>query len=801
MKIFALILLFLSAVFGQPVPGRYVIELAGDPAAISTVRQGSSSRLAARTAGFAAARASVRQQQSAARREVASRGGAVINSLDTVINGLVVNIPEERAAELAQIPGVVRVHPVDRVLPFLDHALGVHHVPAAWAALPLGQNSAGAGMKIAMIDTGIDVNHPAFSAPLPALEGYPRVFDPADVKFTNAKIIVARNYTSLLPDGGDPDADDHEGHGTGTAMAAAGGPVVSPYGQLSGVAPAAYLGNYKVLDSAGSTSDVVAKAIDDAVADGMDVINLSLGGYVYAYRQVAATALGIAAMEAATRAGVLVVVAAGNSGPGPTTLGDYGSAADVITLGAIMNDRWLADAVKISGADPYPAVPGTGANPGAAVAGTLFDVANLDPSGLACSPLSAGSVSGLIVLVQRGDCPFANKINDVAAGGAAGILIYNVDGGAPFSYAGQLVGAATLPTLFITQGTGADLKQRVAHNPAVQVTMDFVNATAFAARTDVTAFSSRGPNLGSALKPDLVAVGDEFVTATERSYPQGELYSPDGLINTAGTSFSAPLAAGAAALLKAARPGLTQQQYRSLLINSASPANTDAQMPATVAQAGAGVMNVAAAVSGTIAAYPTALNFGTASGAVSRRLSLTLFNVGTTDDTYTISVVPLGSGPAPTVSTDTFHLNPDGSLPVSVSWNAENLTPGEYQGFLRVSGTAGGTVASIPYWFGVPGPDPVAISVLHQEFAAAARSTVRQAIVFRVTDAAGLPYGGRVQPSVKVSNAGGGGTLRDFYNPGDIPGTYAVDVRTGTSTMQLEITAGNLTRTVTIGVN
>ena len=102
-------------------------------------------------------------------------------------------------------------------------------------------------MKIALIDSGIDANHPAFSASLPALSGFPKVLYATDSLSTNSKIIVARNYTRLLPDGGEPDAGDHDGHGTGTAMAAAGGPVVSPYGPMSGVAPAAYIGNYKVL--------------------------------------------------------------------------------------------------------------------------------------------------------------------------------------------------------------------------------------------------------------------------------------------------------------------------------------------------------------------------------------------------------------------------------------------------------------------------------------------------------------------------------------------------------------------------
>src|SRR5690242_5212321 len=120
----AIILIWLAAAAAaQQVPNRYVVELAGDPAAVPAVRQGS--RLAARAAGFPAIRAAVRQAQSRARQAVATRGGRVIESMDTVINALVVAIPDARASELEQIPGVTRIHPVDRIQPLLNHALAI----------------------------------------------------------------------------------------------------------------------------------------------------------------------------------------------------------------------------------------------------------------------------------------------------------------------------------------------------------------------------------------------------------------------------------------------------------------------------------------------------------------------------------------------------------------------------------------------------------------------------------------------------------------------------------------------------
>src|ERR1035441_2217159 len=266
MKTILFLLLAASATFAQVVPGRYILELSGDPATVAAIQQGA--RPGALTTPIAARRTAVPQSQASARAAVAAHGGTVIESLDTVFNGLIVSIADARAAELLQIPGAVKLHAVRRVQPLLNHALPLHKVPDAWNLLPLGQNGAGAGMKIGMIDTGGRGNNPAFSAPLPPVDGFPKVLFPSDTRFTNAKVIVAKNYTTLLPDGGEPDADDRDGHGTGTSLAAAGGAASTPYGPLSGVAPQAYIGNYKVLDSNGGTSDVIAKNSTTLLPDG-----------------------------------------------------------------------------------------------------------------------------------------------------------------------------------------------------------------------------------------------------------------------------------------------------------------------------------------------------------------------------------------------------------------------------------------------------------------------------------------------------------------------------------------------------
>src|SRR5579871_20772 len=797
MKSVLLLCVFSAAVCGQVVPGRYIVELSGDPAAAAVTKQGA--RFAARDARFASRRAAVRQSQAAARRLVASHGGKVMESVDTVLNALLVSIPDDRAPELMKIPGVIALHPVRRVKPLLDHALPLHKVPDVWATLPLGQNSAGAGIKIAMVDSGIDVNNPAFGTPLPALSGFPQALNSSDLQYTNAKIIVAKNYTTLLPDGGEPDANDRSGHGTGTAMAAAGGPAASPYGPIIGVAPAAYVGNYKVLDSLGATFDVIVKAVDDAVADGMDVINLSLGGIITSYSDANLEDPVNAALEAATAAGVIVTVAAGNNGPGASTLANFATPPDVIAVGAIRNDRTLGYGITTDGVAPYHAYLGNGADPGQAVSGPLLDVASLDPSALACSPLPNGSASGMVVLVLRGICTFESKINNVAAGGGVVVIIYNNGTTSPFGNGAQSVGAATLPTMFMTQADGADLKARLAAAPGLSVTLQFAQPVAFSQSTDLTSFSSRGPSVTSALKPDLLAVGQDLITAGQNTFPSGELYSPTGFVYSAGTSYSAPLTAGAAAILKAARPGLTMAQYRSLLVNSATPATSAPGKPATVSQAGAGVLNVFAAMNGTVTAYPTALNFSANSQAgPNPSLNLVLSNVGSVTDTFTLTVSPTGASPAPALSTTSLQLDPNQVRQVLLQLNTAGLQPGEYQGTVQVMGAANPSAITIPYWFAVPGTTPAGISVLYSDLVDSAGATSTNAIIFRVVDVAGLPFGGFPQPSAHVS--AGGGTVSSIYRVGTIPGTYAVDIRAGTSNMQVDITAGDVTQSVIIPV-
>ena len=172
MKRIGLVWLWAAAATAQVVPDHFIVELEGAPAARNAAR-----------------RATVRQQQLEARRAVEQQGARVLLSVDTVANALVVHMPRSGAQRLAAMRGVVRVHPVLEYELLLDRALPLQRVPDAWTAIG-GETNAGAGVKIAIIDTGIDPAHPGFQEPALALPaGFPR----GRKEYTNNKIIVARS--------------------------------------------------------------------------------------------------------------------------------------------------------------------------------------------------------------------------------------------------------------------------------------------------------------------------------------------------------------------------------------------------------------------------------------------------------------------------------------------------------------------------------------------------------------------------------------------------------------------------------
>ncbi len=792
---FSLLLICTFLAHAAIVPNRYIVELTTEPIADRLSAGGALISLS--SVAVVSHRARIQREQAQLRVGLKQAGAQVLESLDTVANALLVQTTDENPQPWANLPNVLRVTPVHTVPLLLDRAVVVNRIVDAWAQLG-GPANAGRGMKVAILDTGVDIGHPGFqNSPLTIPDGFPLVNADSDTVYTNNKVIVARSYVSLLPHR-DPDisARDHVGHGTALAMIAAGGTAVGPAATITGVASGAWIGSYKVFGSPGvndgAGDDAILKALDDAVKDGMDVVNLSLGSNVAARFGDDVLVQGV---ERATAAGVLVVIASGNNGIGAATVSSPGTAPDAITVGAQVNDRVFAATVQLVGLSPFFALPSNGPMPSGPITNSFADVQTFDGSGLACDPLPAKSLTNRIALILRGDCQFATKLNNAAAAGASACVVYATSSSPnPIS---MDVGSATLPAEMISNTDGLALKQAIAQGAANSAIASFTRIPVRVDANRLADFSGAGPNVDFSIKPDLLAVGENYYVATQSFDLKGEMYSANGYALVDGTSFSAPTVAGAAALLKSARPGLTAVQYRSLLINS-STAVRSGTVQLGVQQAGAGSLNAASALLATAAVYPTSLGFGAGGAFPQGSLNLKVINVGTAADTFTLRASSTGTSPAAALSTESLLLDPGASGIVSVSFTGSNLAAGAYEGVILVAGANGRVESRVPYWYGVQSTTPVLITELRLLASAKRDSKQRDAILFRITDAAGLPITD-VTPIATVT-AGGGTVTRLVSLDSLSPGLFSLSVQLGAvaDTNTFQVQAGDIVASFTI---
>jgi subtilisin family serine protease len=755
------------------VPGRYIVELSTESVAEHAVPR----RDNLRGPSAQSHRALVRSEQQKLRGRL-SQLATVTGSVDTVANAIFVEKQDDDPSALRSLPGVRKVYPVRTFRMVLDHAVGVHRVTSAWNEL--GLDRSGAGIKIAIIDSGIESTHPGFSdSSLPSLEGFPKVADESDRVFTNSKIIVARSYVGLLPSR-DPDrsARDRVGHGTALAMIAAG----VTNGSITGVAPKAYLGNYKVFGTPGfsdsTTDEAILKAIDDAVSDGMDVINLSLGDD---FAPRIEDDLEVQAIERAVRAGVIVVVAAGNNGPGAATVASPATAPSAIAVGASRNDRTFAASVELPGILTAVAVPGSGVAPSGPIEGTVVDVSAFEGSGQACGNLPTGAMIDRVALILRGECTFEQKLLNAQQAGAKAAIVYAA-ASAPHPFV-MGAGTAGLPAEMVSYADGIAIKHAAASSE-VQAILRFTVGPVAVNPSQLASFSAAGPGVDQSVKPDLVAVGNDMYTAAQTYDRNGDMYSATGYITVGGTSFSCPFTAGVAALIKSARPGLTVEQYRSLIINTAAPL-----IGTRIQQSGSGLLDALSALRSTVTASPTTLNFGSGTADPDTSRMLRISNAGTTEEIFTIAAD--GAGAAPSTATGTVTLAPGASQDVAFDFRASGLEAGAHEGFIRIIGNASGTEVRVPFWYAVRTGAPASFTIISTTTSGRRGGMLRDAVYFKVLDAAGLPL---LNVPLDAEATAGDGAVVSFtsYDP-EVPGLYAVTLRLGLTagTNQFRLHAGD----------
>ncbi len=576
-----------------------VVRLADAPLAVAA---GKNARQQGGRLTRAAQQARVRQllsRQDPLVATVRQRGGTVEARLTKALNAVVVTVDARFLPQLARNPGVVAIRPVADYE--LDLASTVPYIGAATLQMA---GVDGAGVRVAVLDSGIDYTHRNLGGPGTVAAYAAAYADPADIEpgtFPTAKVIGGYDFVGeVWPSGPlapDPDPIDANGHGTHVADIIAG---ASLDGLHRGVAPGALLYAFKVCSAVASSCSGVALLqgveaaldpnFDDDLSDAVDVVNLSLGS---AYGQIQDDLT--LAVQNLVDFGIVVVCSAGNSGDKPHVTGSPSIAPGAISVAQTQVPGAFAVGLQVT---PEGGSLVLFANTATVDWAPITSAVSgpVEYAGLSCSPLTPGSLTGKIALIDRGACAVSLKVDAAADAGAIGVIIANNVAGDPptFSFGG---GDTMVPTIIITLADGNSLKAMLSAG-AVTATMDPAVGTPLAG--SMAATSSRGPSYSfQSIKPDLGAPGASV---------SAEAGTGDGETAFGGTSGAAPMVAGSAALVLDALPGLPPHEVKARLLNTAerdiliNPV-TQPGVPAPITRIGAGEVRVDRAVATTTLAY------------------------------------------------------------------------------------------------------------------------------------------------------------------------------------------------------
>ena len=530
------------------------------------------------------------------------------DSLTITLNAFTANLTAAQAAKLAGAKGVHAVVPDEILHPDAvpsTEFLGLEGDSGVWAAVG-GVDAAGAGTVVGVIDTGIAPENPSFAGdPLgtspgsePYLAGNAVTFAKADGNVFRServsgeawgddaystKLVGAKYFSAGAAAAGYSFDDDYlsprdgDGHGSHTAGTAAGNNAVDanvedvPFGAISGVAPAAKVAAYKACyvgpdplvtsDDICALSDLMA-AINAAAADGVDVINYSIGGG----SATSTFATEDVAFFNAAAAGIFVAVSAGNSGPDAATA-DHASpwytTVAASTIPTYEGTVELPDGFQAAGASV--SVPF-----GESVSGSVVYAGDVAAAGAApaeaalcfLETLDPAAVEGKIVVCDRGTNARVEKSQEVEAAGGIGMILVNVTAGSLDN------DFHSVPSVHISHLHRDALLDYVRNEADPTATLRSENTTGVETPTPVVAgFSSRGPMLADGsdiLKPDISAPGVAILAATHNAADEEPTFG-----FKSGTSMSSPHIAGLAALYLGERPNATPAEVKSAMMTTA----------------------------------------------------------------------------------------------------------------------------------------------------------------------------------------------------------------------------------------
>ncbi|HJM00488.1 MAG TPA: S8 family serine peptidase [Nitrosopumilus sp.] len=440
----------------------------------------------------------------------------------------------------------------------------------------------GTGIKIAIIDTGVDFNHPDLFGWGP-----------------DGKVIGGYNFIqeNELP-------MDKNGHGTKVAG------IIAADGNTSGVAPKAKILAYKVSeDGEGVSSELISGAIEKAIEDDADIINISLG--------INRTNTKIDyAVNHALENGIFVVTAAGNDGPELKTIGSPGRNFESLTVGATYNNMTSSLIATLDVDEKqYTSIPMVGSSKtdkpiiGKIVFGGFgkkIDLENID-------------VKDSILIVERGSNVegellfFSIKEKNAADAGAKALIVYNNESGI---FLGELIHEFSepgympqIPVVSLDREEGLEIIKKIERNTLGKMNL-FYNPDFIAH------FSSRGPVSPFYIKPDMVAPG-AYINTTQI----GSSYN-----FTSGTSFAAPHVSGAAALLLQKNPELQNHELKSLLVTTSQPVTNAYGKEFSLHEAGSGRLDIANAYNAKLIVNPTnfVVNFSPNEFSIQKQLEMKL---------------------------------------------------------------------------------------------------------------------------------------------------------------------------------
>jgi minor extracellular serine protease Vpr len=620
-------------------------------------------------------------------------------AFDTLWNGLSINVAPSQLPKIARLNGVKAVYPVEVISIPETHPLDSPEMATALAmtGADIAQSElglSGSGIRVAIMDTGIDYDHPDLGGPCfgegcRVVTGWDFVGDAFNAADPN-------NNTPM------PDDDPMDCNGHGTHVAGIVGADAAEDGGVTGVAPEVTFGAYKVFGCVGSTfADIMIAAMERALADNMDVLNMSIGA-AFQWPQYPTAK----ASDRLVNRGMVVVASIGNSGAnGVYSAGAPGLGEKVIGVASFDNSHINALTFNVNPGGqqvPYLALATT---PDPPTSGTSDELVFVGRGCLSPFDPYLDDPAGKVALIVRGDCTFQEKYQRAADAGATGVIIHN---NATGLFAGGGVTSRGIFGIGISLADGLHIRSLLDDGLNVTVTWTDVRVNAPNPTGGlISSFSSYGLSPDLALKPDIGAPGG-LIRST---YPLAQ----GGYATVSGTSMSSPHVAGGVALLLEARPNTPSQAVRGILQNSADPKvwslNPGLGFLDHTHRQGAGMLDIAGAILSTTKIEPAKLSLGESEAGPATR-TLAIENNSGAAVTYNLSHAPALSTGGSTFSPGFFTgfagvafsatsvtVPAGGSATVDVTITANPGLPdrSQYGGYIVFTAQESGDVYRVPY--------------------------------------------------------------------------------------------------------